>query len=96
MPQESFPLELVPCRLEELLTQEVERYRRLSPRHLFELSLEESCPPEIMVDQKRMGEVLENLMSNAAKYTPPGGASVSGDAGPTAAISSRSPTRGSG
>lgn len=69
---ESIALDLIPCRLDEVLEAQVERYRSLFPRHLFELSLDESCPADVLIDRRRMEEVLDNLLSNAAKYSSPG------------------------
>ena len=66
------PLEKTPCRLAELVSRVVYRYRTLSPRHTFELDLCENRPEEFLLDRGKMVQVLENLLSNAVKYSAPG------------------------
>ncbi len=40
----------------------------------YEIRVEEGLPPRITADPDRLGEALTNLLGNAFKYTPPGGA----------------------
>ncbi len=43
-----------------------------SPKHTLELSLTEDTLP-VWADQNRLAEVVENILSNAVKYSPQGG-----------------------
>ncbi len=67
---QSIPLQLAPCSLDEILSSLVASYRRNFPRHRFELQLEQHCPAGILVDRRKMEQVMENLMSNAVRYSP--------------------------
>ena len=66
-------LEFSPCRLEEVLEEAVARYREHFPEHRFELTFAEACPRDVQIDRRRLVDVVENLLSNAAKYSRPGG-----------------------
>lgn len=50
----------------------VDYYRRQSPKHNFEIAFPPDFPV-ILADEERIREVLENLVSNAVKYSPDGG-----------------------
>ncbi len=50
----------------------VDYYRRQSPKHKFEVAFPPDFPV-ILADEERIREVLENLVSNAVKYSPDGG-----------------------
>jgi PAS domain S-box-containing protein len=50
----------------------VDYYRRQSPKHRFEVAFPPDFPV-ILADEERIREVLENLVSNAVKYSPNGG-----------------------
>ncbi|WP_437621336.1 ATP-binding protein [Sorangium sp. So ce1151] len=58
--------------LRELAREAVELYRPVSPEHTIELSLPET-PALVRCDATRIGQVLNNLLSNALKYSPAGG-----------------------
>ncbi|MDT8418865.1 MAG: PhnD/SsuA/transferrin family substrate-binding protein [Desulfuromonadales bacterium] len=67
------PLQVRATDLFELLEKTVNRYRQFSPGHRFVLKRsgdEQVCP---QVDAERIVQVLENLFSNAIKYSPGGG-----------------------
>lgn len=51
---------------------EIVRYQLDSRRHKLALDLP-GCPVFVRVDPTRMEQVVENLLANAAKYTPPAG-----------------------
>lgn len=51
----------------------VDQYQRISPQHSFILELP-SVEPELYIDLAKIGQVMENLFSNAVKYSPKGGA----------------------
>ncbi|WP_437947666.1 HAMP domain-containing sensor histidine kinase [Sorangium sp. So ce296] len=58
--------------LRELAQEAVELYRPVSPEHPIELSLPEA-PVPVRCDATRIEQVLNNLLSNALKYSPAGG-----------------------
>lgn len=63
------PLHLVPCDISHLCRKIVEEQRPLTDR-LIDLRL----PPEpviVQADEKRLSQVIVNLLSNALKYSPP-------------------------
>ncbi|WP_432820882.1 PAS domain S-box protein [Trichloromonas sp.] len=54
-----------------LLRSIVSSYRKSASEHSFELLLPESCR-EFLMDRKKLTQVMENLLSNAAKFSPKG------------------------
>ena len=56
------------CDLNQLLTDNIDSFRRRIATHQFSLALPTS-PLEIEADCKRIGQVVENLISNAVKYS---------------------------
>jgi signal transduction histidine kinase len=59
-------------RLDDLLREAVRPYQEKSQRHRFELHIA-TAQTEIAVDEGRIRQVLNNLVSNAVKYSPQGG-----------------------
>jgi two-component system sensor histidine kinase BaeS len=64
------------CRtsLNELLTRELERFRL--PLEEKRIALRQAFAPELPaleIDQKRISQVISNLLANAIRYTPPNG-----------------------
>ena len=57
----------------QLLQQTFKHFQVHSPQHKFCLDLDPSEETRIDCDEQRVLQVLENLLSNAAKYTPEGG-----------------------
>jgi signal transduction histidine kinase len=74
------PLRLLPLRLEEVVTAALAAMRAGARER--GITLQADVPDRLMVsaDRERLGQVLRNLLANAATHTPDGGAiSVTGD-----------------
>jgi len=73
------PLDLQPVTAQEILVDVSRAYSQQAESKEITL-LVDTAPdlPEIMVDQNRLNQVLGNLMSNALRYTPPGGEIILG------------------
>jgi signal transduction histidine kinase len=54
------------------LVNQVRQFRRLPEKYRFEICCDHS-DFEVLADRKKIGQVLENLISNALKYSPQGG-----------------------
>ena len=67
-----FSLKEAPCNITDIIRGVVPYFQEQSPRHIFEVVLPEESV-EVMVDKEKIGQVLENILSNAVKYSPGGG-----------------------
>ena len=67
-----FSLNKVPCNAGETIQQIIPYFQEHYTDHQFEVALPEK-PVKLNVDKEKMGQVLKNLLSNAAKYSPEGG-----------------------
>jgi signal transduction histidine kinase len=71
----SLDLEIRPVRIQPWIESLLPPWQRLAQdKNLqWQVEFEESLPPEANFDPDRMAQVLENLFSNAIRYTPPEG-----------------------
>ena len=71
----SLDLEIQPVRVQDWIESLLPTWQRLAvDKHLtWENEFDPSTPQEAQFDPDRMAQVLENLFSNAIRYTPPGG-----------------------
>jgi PAS domain S-box-containing protein len=65
------PIVLEPHSFQEIIDDILPEIKNITKNHSFALRLPEDLPP-IYVDAKRIAQVLENLIHNAANYTPEG------------------------
>jgi len=65
------PIALEPQYFQEIIDNNLPLFQRLTNKHSFVLHLPADLPP-IYVDAKRIAQVLENLIHNAANYSPEG------------------------
>jgi|LGOV01.1.fsa_nt_gb PAS domain S-box-containing protein len=66
------PLNIEEVAIAPMLSKLVKHYRMLAPKHLFEVALAENLPESVQADPDKLEQVLENLFSNAVKYSPEG------------------------
>lgn len=64
-------LEQQECDLGELLTRIARQHTNRDKLHSYTLELPEN-PPRLLADARKLTQVFENLLGNAAKYSPPG------------------------
>ena len=69
----AIPLDKCPCNLQEKIRRCVQHYQMQSNRHRFVIQTTNNLPAEMTLDCHKVGQVLENLYSNAVKYSPRGG-----------------------
>lgn len=65
------PIDCAECELNDIIREVVSHYQKHSPKHQFKLSLANET--KVYVDQNKMTQVIENLVSNAVKYSRDGG-----------------------
>ena len=67
-------LNLLPLQLQELVIHEVDQFRQVDEGKDHVITCEAGADlPSVRADAERIGLVLGNLLSNASKFTPPGG-----------------------
>jgi PAS domain S-box-containing protein len=68
-----FPLHLAPCHLEEIVRQVVEDLTGYALASEVQFDLNLPFIPESSCDQEALARVVENLLTNAVKFSPKGG-----------------------
>lgn len=66
-----FSLDKVPCNAGDAIQEILPYFQEQYKNHQFEVVLPEK-PVQLHVDKEKVGQVLKNLLSNAAKYSPEG------------------------
>jgi PAS domain S-box-containing protein len=66
-----FTLHKVSCNINEIIREMVKHFQVSEPERQFDIILPKE-PLELMVDKDKIGQVLENLLDNAVKYSPGG------------------------
>ena len=65
-------LKLEPVDLDDLLREAVYRHNRMAASKGTQVLLEPDSTGQVTADRTRLGQVVDNLISNAVKYSPPG------------------------
>ncbi|WP_221251208.1 ATP-binding protein [Desulfuromonas versatilis] len=69
---QAVPLDRVECSLDRSIAKVVRHYQVHHPDHRLEVHLEAAEGHRVLADENKMVQVLENLVSNAVKYSPRG------------------------
>lgn len=67
------PLDFEPVNLPQLVTQAVASIRPLAESRGLEVVVDCAQGPPLQGDPQRLGQLVDNLLANAVKFTPPGG-----------------------
>ena len=70
---EVLQISVSPLRIVTLCQDIAEQFRTQSVRHRFEIEFPKDSPIEVIADRFALTQVLENVLSNAVKYSPNGG-----------------------
>lgn len=65
-------LNVEPLRLESILNDVAQKFRTANPEYTFHLDNDDESPVSVLGDVDRLRQVIQNLVSNAVKYSPAG------------------------
>jgi PAS domain S-box-containing protein len=67
-----FTLNKAPCNIVDIIQNVVSQFKDQSSKHSFDTTLAEKSV-ELNIDKEKIAQVLQNILSNAVKYSPDGG-----------------------
>jgi signal transduction histidine kinase len=67
-----FKMKKAPIELKEVILENVDLFKSQTDKHTFKMNIPPDLP-KIEADKDRIGQVIENLLSNALKFSPQGG-----------------------
>ena len=66
-------LQKKPTHIRKTIANVINRFERNAPQHVFSVEMNGDFPESATIDEGRIIQVLDNLLSNSVKYSPEGG-----------------------